>query len=151
MDAAVIGVLGSLAGVVLGAVGQQWQSNRSHKWQQSDLRRRERRDVYVRFLTAAEDEHETALQVGLKRTGIYTHEEGQQHWRDLSEARAKLHMLLTQLRLVANQPVYDRAARLSVYQYDFGDTTLGGEAPSRDQFVELEEALIEAMRADLER
>ena len=57
MDAAVIGVLGSLAGVVLGAVGQQWQGNRSHKWQQSDLRRRERRDVYVRFLTAAEDEH----------------------------------------------------------------------------------------------
>ena len=151
MDAAVIGVLGSLAGVVLGAFGQQWQSNRSRRWQQSDLRRSERRDVYVRFLTAAEDEHETAIQVGLKRTASHTLDEGQQHWRDLSAARAKLHMLLTELRLIADQPVYNCAARLSAFQYEYGDKALDGEdSPSTDQLLELQEALIEAMRSDLE-
>jgi hypothetical protein len=129
MGAAVIGVVGGLAGVVLGAAGQQWQSNRNRKWQQSDIRRGERRDVYVRFLTAAEDEDETALQVGSKRTAIHTLEEGQQHWRDLSAARAKLRILLTELRLVADQPVYEHAVRLSAYLNALGNKALEGEAP----------------------
>jgi hypothetical protein len=150
MDPVVIGVVGSLAGVMLGAAGQQWQSNRSRKWQQSDLRRSERRDMYVRFLTAAEDEHEAAFQVGLKRTAIYSIEEGQQHWRDLSAARAKLRPLLTELRLVADQSVHERAAKLSASLYEFGETALLGETPPpMDQLVELKEALIEAMRTDL--
>ena len=91
------------------------------------------------------------FRVGLKRTASHTLEEGQQHWRDLSAARAKLHMLLTELRLIADQPVYNCAARLSAFQYEYGDKALDGEdSPSTDQLLELQEALIEAMRSDLE-
>jgi hypothetical protein len=150
MDSAVIGVVGSLAGVMLGAAGQQWQSNRSRKWQQSDLRRSERRDLYVRFLTAADDEQETAIQVGLKHTGIHTREEARQHWRDLSAARAKLFPLLTELRLVVDQPVYERAGALCAFLFEFGEKTLVRETtPPMDEFLKLKEALIEAMRTDL--
>jgi hypothetical protein len=80
--------------------------------------------MYVRFLTAADDVMETAIQVGLKRTGVHTSEEAQQHWRDLSAVRAKLYPLRTELRLVVDQPVYERAEALFAYLFDFGEEAL---------------------------
>jgi hypothetical protein len=149
MDAAIIGVVGSLAGVVLGAAGQQWQTNRSRRWQLSDLRRTERRHIYVRFLATAENEFESAIQVGLKRTSIHSLEEGQQHWRDLSAARANQRSLLTEMLLVADQPVYERAAKLSAYLYELGEKALGGTPHPVEPWLELRRALVEAMRTEL--
>jgi hypothetical protein len=69
---------------------------------------------------------------------------------DLSEARAKLFSLLTELRLVADQPVYERAGALCTFLFEFGEKVLVRETPPPvEKLLKLKEALIEAVRTDL--
>jgi hypothetical protein len=68
MSAAVVGVVGTLLGVVIGAAAQQLQASRSRKWQQADLLRTTKRGVYAEFLRSISASYAQALSGHRSRT-----------------------------------------------------------------------------------
>lgn len=61
MGSAVVGVIGTLLGVVLGAAAQQVQASRNRHWQQADLLSTTKRGVYAEYLRAISASYAQAL------------------------------------------------------------------------------------------
>ena len=61
MGTAVVGVIGTLLGIVAGAAAQQVQASRNRRWQQADLLRTAKRDVYAEFLRSISASYAQAL------------------------------------------------------------------------------------------
>jgi hypothetical protein len=61
MGSAVVGVIGTLLGVLLGAAGQQVQASRSRHWQQADLLRTVKRGVYAEYVRSISASYAQAL------------------------------------------------------------------------------------------
>lgn len=68
MDAAVVGVVGTLLGVLLGAAAQQVQASRSRHWQQADLLRTVKRGVYAEYVRSISGSYARALSGQRSRT-----------------------------------------------------------------------------------
>lgn len=61
MGSAVVGVVGTLLGVRLGAAAQQVQASRSRHWQQADLLRTVKRGVYAEYVRSISASYAQAL------------------------------------------------------------------------------------------
>jgi hypothetical protein len=61
MGSAVVGVIGTLLGVLIGAAVQQVQASRNRKWQQADLLRTVKRGVYAEYLRSISASYAQAL------------------------------------------------------------------------------------------
>jgi hypothetical protein len=61
MGSAVVGVIGTLLGVVIGAAAQQIQAVRNRTWQQADLLRITKRGIYAEYLRSISASYAQAL------------------------------------------------------------------------------------------
>jgi Acetyl co-enzyme A carboxylase carboxyltransferase alpha subunit len=61
MGSAVVGVIGTLLGVVIGAAAQQVQASRNRTWQRADLLRTAKRAVYAGYLRSISASYAQAL------------------------------------------------------------------------------------------
>jgi hypothetical protein len=61
MGSAVVGVIGTLLGVLVGAAAQQVQASRSRHWQQADLLRTVKRGVYAEYVRSISASYAQAL------------------------------------------------------------------------------------------
>jgi hypothetical protein len=61
MSATVVGVIGTLLGVVIGATAQQLQAVRNRAWQQADLLRTVKRTIYAEYLRSISASYAQAL------------------------------------------------------------------------------------------
>jgi hypothetical protein len=61
MGPAVVGVIGTLLGVVIGAAAQQLQAMRNRTWQQADLLRTTKRGIYAEYLRSISASYAQAL------------------------------------------------------------------------------------------
>lgn len=68
LDSAVVGVIGALLGVLIGAASQQVQASRSRHWQQADLLRTVKRRVYAEYLRSVSASYAQALSGHRSRT-----------------------------------------------------------------------------------
>jgi len=68
MGSAIVGVIGTLLGLLIGAAAQQVQASRSRNWQQADLLRTIKRRVYAEYLRSISASYAQALSGHRTRT-----------------------------------------------------------------------------------
>jgi hypothetical protein len=159
MDPVVIGVIGSLAGVVIGAGAQQLQAARTHKWHILETERQGRRELYVRFLTALYQFVPTLVNASTNAQLGDTQQT--EKLNEVQQGFDKLYMLTSEVALVAN-PAIDALVGDLYEPVDFlaaaaKEPKVAAEQKEQkeeitkmlDRVVDLHDRILGAMRDDL--
>jgi hypothetical protein len=157
-----LGVVATLISVGFGSwlstIRERQSSRERRAWDLADSRRGERRDVYVRFLNAADRAMHQAWETGRVRTTVFPPAEGQQHYLDWMGARTHLDGVLTEVRLAGPEEVHARAADVVQCVCQFGDSALlaGTEdgmvrtpVEHQQDYDRYADALLDAMQREL--
>jgi hypothetical protein len=156
MDAVLIGVIGSLAGVAIGAGTQHHQASVRRKWELEDSGREKRREVYGQYISAA-NEYRMAVIQYLALLDISASEEVQRSKRqEITDIDQRLRFMDGPLSMVASERVELRRIALSAmlglfYTLETADGK-GGLDVEWVQFLASQHSeLISEMRDDLAR
>jgi hypothetical protein len=156
MDAALIGVVGSLAGVAIGAGTQHYQALVRRKWEFEDSERGQRRELYAQYISTA-NEYQMAVLQYLALLDMSASEEAQRSKRrEITELEQRLRLMDGPLSMVASDRVEIKRLALSsglglFYTLETADGK-GGLDVEWVQFLASQHTeLISEMRDDLAR
>ena len=105
MDATLVGVVGSLAGVALGASTQHFQASARRKWELEDSEREKRREAYAQYISAV-DEYRTAVVQYLGLLDLSASEEAKRSKRqEIKDIDQRLRLMDGPLSMIAGERV----------------------------------------------
>jgi hypothetical protein len=105
MDATLIGVVGSLAGVAIGASTQHYQASARRGWELEDSEREKRRETYAKYISTV-DEYQAAAIQHLALLAMSAPEERQRSKRqEIDEIDQRLRSMGGPLSMVASEMV----------------------------------------------
>ncbi len=150
---AIVAVVGTLAGTLLGVLGSYFTQSVSYRREADERLATMRRQVYVDWLTCLHDIFSGVRRASSRhRQGHSTVDELQRELRDVPASQTQA--TLENIRLVAGDPVVARAADLWTHMRRDavplgGDRSVEGWRQWQDRYWALRRQFLDAARADL--
>jgi hypothetical protein len=153
MDAAIVGVVGSLTGVALGAATQHYLASISRRWAVDDSERQRRRDAYARLLSSVDELHYKLVNLAPMTVAPAPKEVQEAARNEIAETHRALWMIKGELSLLASERLDSQIEALLVELTIYvGHVESGLKVVSlRDltKIVWLRHELVKTMRDDL--
>lgn len=155
MDAALIGVVGSLAGVAVGAATQHFQASVSRRWALEDSQRQERRYAYGQFLSCADELHGAVIELmGFTAAPSAPKEVRQSKHEEITNTCRRLSAMSAALSLLADEVLTAKIAMYSARMILYAAQASVRKQVAFDEELELELAkrridLVRDMRNEL--
>jgi hypothetical protein len=156
MDAALIGVVGSLVGVAVGAGTQHYQALIRRNWEFEDSEREKRRELYAQCISAANEYKMTVIQYLALLDGSASEEVQRSKRQEITDIDQKLRMMDGPLSMVASERVEIKRVALSsmlglFYMLETSDGKGGLDVEWVQFLANQYSELISEMRDDLVR
>jgi hypothetical protein len=155
MDAAIIGVVGSLAGVSIGAATQHYQASIRRRWELEDSKRQERRQAYGRFLSLSDELHGAVVDLMALVAAQSAPVEGRlSKGKEIRNICQRLRAMSSELSLLADEVLALKIEMFSAYMMIYVAQQTARKQLVFDEDLEMERAerrtdLVRDMRNEL--
>src|SRR5215216_6757845 len=156
MDAALIGVVGSLVGVAVGAGTQHYQALIRRNWEFEDSKREKRRELYAEYISTVNEYKMAVIQCLALLDGSASEEVLRSKRQEIADIDQKLRMMDGPLSMVASERAEIKRVALSstlglFYMLEASDGKGGLDVEWVQFLANQHSELISEMRDDLAR